>query len=96
MSDSVPVAQEAVGPRVVNPPSMQRGDINDPKLAAALKTLELAVRHKLDGVLHGDYLGLLPGPGSEPGESLIYQPATTYGGWTGRLPPVPPHRTYGR
>ncbi len=74
MSDSVPVAQEAVGPRVVNPPSMQRGDINDPKLAAALKTLELAVRHKLDGVLHGDYLGLLPGPGSEPGESLIYQP----------------------
>ncbi|EUA91095.1 DUF58 domain-containing protein [Mycobacterium ulcerans] len=53
---------------------MQRGDINDPKLAAALKTLELAVRHKLDGVLHGDYLGLLPGPGSEPGESLIYQP----------------------
>lgn len=74
MSDSVPVAQEAVGPRVVNPPSMQRGDINDPKLAAALKTLELAVRHKLDGVLHGDYLGLLPGPGSEPGESRIYQP----------------------
>ncbi|EUA91126.1 hypothetical protein I551_2409 [Mycobacterium ulcerans str. Harvey] len=68
------MAQEAVGPRVVNPPSMQRGDINDPKLAAALKTLELAVRHKLDGVLHGDYLGLLPGPGSEPGESLIYQP----------------------
>ncbi|MDC8971059.1 MULTISPECIES: DUF58 domain-containing protein [Mycobacterium ulcerans group] len=53
---------------------MQRGDINDPKLAAALKTLELAVRHKLDGVLHGDYLGLLPGPGSEPGESRIYQP----------------------
>ncbi|GAQ38911.1 membrane protein [Mycobacterium pseudoshottsii JCM 15466] len=68
------MAQEAVGPRVVNPPSMQRGDINDPKLAAALKTLELAVRHKLDGVLHGDYLGLLPGPGSEPGESRIYQP----------------------
>ncbi|WP_158019071.1 DUF58 domain-containing protein [Mycobacterium basiliense] len=53
---------------------MQRGDINDPKLAAALKTLELTVRHKLDGVLHGDHLGLLPGPGTEPGESRIYQP----------------------
>ena len=32
------------------------------------------MRRKLDGVLHGDHLGLLPGPGSEPGESRIYQP----------------------
>ena len=53
---------------------MQRGNIDDPKLAAALKSLELSVRRKLDGVLHGDHLGLIPGPGSEPGESRIYQP----------------------
>ncbi len=53
---------------------MQRGQINDPKLAAALRTLELTVRRKLDGVLHGNYLGLIPGPGSEPGESREYQP----------------------
>jgi uncharacterized protein (DUF58 family) len=52
---------------------MLRGDINDPKLSAALRTLELAVRHKLDGVLHGDHLGLIPGPGSEPGESRLYE-----------------------
>lgn len=53
---------------------MLRGDIGDPKLAAALRTLELTVKRKLDGVLHGDHLGLIPGPGSEPGESRLYQP----------------------
>jgi uncharacterized protein (DUF58 family) len=53
---------------------MLRGDIDDPKLTAALSTLELAVKRKLDGVLHGDHLGLIPGPGSEPGESREYQP----------------------
>ncbi|RFD25714.1 DUF58 domain-containing protein [Mycobacterium uberis] len=53
---------------------MQRGQINDPKLSAALRTLELTVKRKLDGVLHGDHLGLIPGPGSEPGESREYQP----------------------
>jgi uncharacterized protein (DUF58 family) len=56
------------------PPSFQRGQIDDPKLAAALRTLELTVKRKLDGVLHGDHLGLIPGPGSEPGESRLYQP----------------------
>src|SRR5256714_7791477 len=53
---------------------MQRGQIDDPKLSAALRTLELTVKRKLDGVLHGDHLGLIPGPGSEPGESRLYQP----------------------
>src|SRR3984885_6706052 len=53
---------------------MQRGQIDDPKLSAALRTLELTVKRKLDGVLHGDHLGLIPGPGSEPGESREYQP----------------------
>lgn len=53
---------------------MQRGDIRDPKLSAALRTLELTVKRKLEGVLHGDHLGLIPGPGSEPGESRLYAP----------------------
>ncbi|OBH14150.1 hypothetical protein A5695_12255 [Mycobacterium sp. E1747] len=61
-------------PAVPHPPSMQRGQIVDPKLAAALRQLELTVKRKLDGVLHGDHLGLIPGPGSEPGESREYQP----------------------
>ena len=41
---------------------------------AALRTLELAVRGRLDGLLQGNHLGLVPGPGSEPGEARIYQP----------------------
>lgn len=71
MTDTDPAAVPAA-PR--HPPSMQRGQINDPKLSAALRTLELTVRRKLDGVLHGNHLGLIPGPGSEPGESREYQP----------------------
>ena len=59
---------------VVHAPSFERGQIDDPKLTAALKSLELTVKRKLDGVLHGDHLGLIPGPGSEPGESREYQP----------------------
>ncbi|OBG25108.1 DUF58 domain-containing protein [Mycobacterium sp. 852002-51057_SCH5723018] len=61
-------------PAVRHPPSFERGQIDDPKLSAALRTLELTVKRKLDGVLHGDHLGLIPGPGSEPGESREYQP----------------------
>ena len=60
--------------RTVDLPSLQRGQIRDAELTAALRKLELTVRRKLDGVLHGDHLGLIPGPGSEPGESRIYQP----------------------
>jgi uncharacterized protein (DUF58 family) len=60
--------------RTVDLPSLQRGQIRDPELSAALRKLVLTVRRKLDGVLHGDHQGLIPGPGSEPGESRIYQP----------------------
>ncbi|MET8778071.1 DUF58 domain-containing protein [Nocardia sp. NPDC004654] len=56
------------------PPSFRAGELTDPRLSAALRTLELTVRRRLDGVLHGDHLGLIPGPGSEPGESRMYQP----------------------
>jgi uncharacterized protein (DUF58 family) len=39
---------------------------------ALLRKLEFAVRNKLDGLLQGNYLGLVPGPGSEAGESRQY------------------------
>jgi uncharacterized protein (DUF58 family) len=39
-----------------------------------LNRLQLVITRKLDGLLQGDYLGLLPGPGSEPGESREYRP----------------------
>ncbi len=37
-----------------------------------LRRLELSVRHRLDGLLQGNYLGLVPGPGTEAGESRTY------------------------
>lgn len=40
---------------------------------AVLTRLQLQVTRRLDGLLHGDYLGLLPGPGSEPGDSREYR-----------------------
>jgi uncharacterized protein (DUF58 family) len=43
-------------------------------VAELLRTLELTINGRLDGVLHGNYQGLTPGHGSEPGESRQYQP----------------------
>ncbi len=39
-----------------------------------LGKMQLQVTRKLDGLLQGDYLGLLPGPGTEAGESREYRP----------------------
>ncbi len=39
-----------------------------------LRRLDLDVRMKLDGLLHGDYRGLVPGHGSELGETRVYEP----------------------
>ncbi|MEB3366305.1 DUF58 domain-containing protein [Saccharopolyspora mangrovi] len=43
-------------------------------MEVALRALELSVRGRLDGLLQGNHLGLVPGPGSEPGEARSYQP----------------------
>jgi uncharacterized protein (DUF58 family) len=40
----------------------------------ALRRLELRITRKVDGLLQGDYLGLLPGPGSELAEARPYVP----------------------
>lgn len=45
-----------------------------PRSDALLSRLQLMVTRKLDGLLQGDYAGLLPGPGSEAGESREYRP----------------------
>jgi uncharacterized protein (DUF58 family) len=39
-----------------------------------LRRLQLTVWKRLDGLLQGDYRGLVPGHGSEPGETRAYQP----------------------
>jgi uncharacterized protein (DUF58 family) len=41
---------------------------------AALRRLELTIVRRLEGYLHGDHLGLLPGPGSDANEARIYRP----------------------
>ncbi len=40
----------------------------------ALRRLELTVLRRLDGLLQGAHQGLLPGPGSENGDSRVYVP----------------------
>lgn len=52
------------------PPPSLSGDAPD----AVLAKLELTVRRRLDGLLQGNHLGLVPGPGSEAGESRLYHP----------------------
>ncbi len=44
----------------------------DAHLAEILRSLELRVDRKLDGILHGQHQGLTPGHGSEHGESRPY------------------------
>lgn len=57
------------GPSLQSGPSLESG-----RLHAALRSLELTVRGRLDGLLQGNHLGLVPGPGTEPGEARVYQP----------------------
>jgi uncharacterized protein (DUF58 family) len=49
-------------------------DAGAARAEAVLTRLQLLVTRKLDGLLQGDYVGLLPGPGSEAGESREYRP----------------------
>ena len=41
---------------------------------AALRRLELTIVRRLEGFLHGDHRGLLPGPGSETNDARVYVP----------------------
>jgi uncharacterized protein (DUF58 family) len=43
-------------------------------MAELLRTLEFTITRRLDGMLHGNYQGITPGHGSEPGDSRMYQP----------------------
>ena len=58
----------------MSPPNPAPPNLRDGRLEAALRALELTVRRRLDGLLQGNHIGLVPGPGSEPGEARLYQP----------------------
>ena len=51
-----------------------RASINELAPERRLRRLELMVTRRLDGLLHGSHLGLLPGVGSEPAGSREYLP----------------------
>jgi len=63
------VAGSALGPGV-EAPALE----GSARAEAVLGRLQLLVTRKLDGLLQGDYVGLLPGPGTEAGESREYRP----------------------
>ena len=44
----------------------------DARTREVLRRLELDVTRRLDGLLQGDYRGLVSGLGSEPGEARVY------------------------
>ncbi|MEU6040226.1 DUF58 domain-containing protein [Actinomadura sp. NPDC047616] len=72
---AAPAPQPAFHPPADTPTRPRRTD----KLAAlaperTLRRLELAVTRRLDGLLHGEHMGLLPGPGTELAEARLYQP----------------------
>lgn len=46
----------------------------DPRLHAALRRLDLRIIRRLEGLLHGEHLGMRLGPGSESAEARQYQP----------------------
>jgi uncharacterized protein (DUF58 family) len=57
-------------PPVANvPPRVSHSDPSE-----VLRRLDLVVRRRLDGLLNGEYLGLVPGHGTEQGETRLYTP----------------------
>jgi uncharacterized protein (DUF58 family) len=59
---------------VLGEPTQPTIPLNKLAPEAALRRLELTIVRRLEGFLHGDHLGLLPGPGSETNEARVYQP----------------------
>lgn len=59
-------------PPLASPAPPRRVDV--PARESRLRQLELAVTRKLDGLLHGDHQGLVPGGGSELSDGRPYEP----------------------
>ncbi|MDQ1491546.1 MAG: hypothetical protein QOJ23_4060 [Actinomycetota bacterium] len=60
--------------RQVEPPSVGIGSSDVVRREDRLRQLEMAVTRKLDGLLQGDHLGLVPGGGTEPADGRLYAP----------------------
>jgi uncharacterized protein (DUF58 family) len=58
----------------MNPSSKRSDKLSRLAPERSLRRLELSVTRRLDGLLHGEHLGMLPGPGSDLAEARLYQP----------------------
>ncbi|MFC6886100.1 DUF58 domain-containing protein [Actinomadura yumaensis] len=56
------------------PPARRNAKIAELAPERTLRRLELSVTRRLDGLLNGEHLGLIPGPGTELAEARLYQP----------------------
>lgn len=63
-----------VAETVLHPPTGATVPLRQLAPEAALRRLELTVVRRLEGFLHGDHTGLLPGPGSDVNDARPYQP----------------------
>jgi uncharacterized protein (DUF58 family) len=59
---------------VIGTPTRATIPLNKLAPEAALRRLELTIVRRLEGFLHGDHLGLLPGPGSDANDARVYRP----------------------
>ena len=50
------------------------GPVDGADIERVMRRLELTVVRRLDGLLQGEHLGLLPGPGTEPAAARPYRP----------------------
>jgi uncharacterized protein (DUF58 family) len=75
MTPSTPVPNR-VPPSALDPFSGASGTLEGfaGRPDEVLRRLELTITRRLDGLLHGNHLGLVPGHGSELGETRAYQP----------------------
>lgn len=69
-----PPASDAALSSLARPPSGSTLPLSQLAPEAALRRLELAVVRRLEGFLHGDHLGLVPGSGSDVNDARVYQP----------------------
>ncbi|MBK6967733.1 MAG: DUF58 domain-containing protein [Candidatus Microthrix sp.] len=68
------MARSSQRPSATGPDRAAPGPLAGRRTQEVLRRLELNVNRRLDGILHGEYRGLVPGHGSEPGETRIYAP----------------------
>lgn len=59
---------------IITPPTGATLPLHELAPEAALRRLELTVVRRLEGFLHGDHLGLLPGPGADVNDARVYVP----------------------